>query len=170
MSHAKHLPFRSIEPNTRLMTMNVHFFPSQTPFLAYPPKTPGVNPSTDRDQIAQSYYSLNQRGLLMMPGLSRYMTNAYRNISGAAQTLRAPPLPLPALPRMLLPRALTSLRCVTHIPAQWEATAGGRDMAGERPQGVYSPIPSLLSRGCVPLGPQLLPSGTSSSAPAGTAL
>lgn len=116
MSHAKYLRFRSIEQSTRPMTINVHFFPSQTPFLAYPPKTPGVNQSTNRDQIAQSYYSLNQRGLLIRPGLSRYMTNAYRNIPGAAQTLLAPPLPLPALPCMLLPRALTFLRCVTHIP------------------------------------------------------
>lgn len=116
MSHAKHLPFRSIEQSTRPVSVNVRFFPSQTPFLAYPPKIPGVNQSTSRDQIAPSYYSLNQRGLLIKPGLPRYMMNAYRNISSAEQILLAPPLPLPALPCMLLPRALTSLRCVAHIP------------------------------------------------------
>lgn len=72
---------------------NLSSFPSQTPFLAYPPQPPGVHQSKIIAQIACKLLDVESKGLLFIPGLSSYTRNVCRNIRSYSLLVPLPPLP-----------------------------------------------------------------------------
>lgn len=164
------------------MIINVGSFSSQSPFLAYSPKPPGVKQSTNIAQTAQSYYNLNQRGLLIISGLSSYITNTYKNIQGADYSLLAS---LQLLLTLLChaPAQGANLSKMRHLDswvsgAQWDLTSGKQQQVigvwKERDLRVFIP-PSLSPKLWVwqwlcSSGARVLTNSPSSSAPTGTRL